>query len=283
MKNVYFTVDLEEWYELDYLKDYELTGEKVKVVPQIINFLDVLDKYGVKATFFVVANIAEQNREIIKEIKKRGHSVGCHGLNHKLLYDKSNEDFYDEIVKAKNIIENITRDRICGYRSACFSLERDKLELLIKAGYKYDSSKILFKQHPLYRNLDLSGFDAVDDLVYQNEDFFEYEIPTLSIGKYSIPISGGGYLRLFPFWLIKLLINKYEKKHKNFTVYLHPFELTNAPLPLPADLSAVTRFRCLVGRKGNLKKIEKIIKMFRAQNAEFKTLDTDRRERLGNC
>ncbi len=37
MRYVYLTVDIEEWYELDYLKDYNLKNTTVEVVPQIIN------------------------------------------------------------------------------------------------------------------------------------------------------------------------------------------------------------------------------------------------------
>jgi hypothetical protein len=42
---------------------------------------------------------------------------------------------------------------------------------------------IKFEQHPLYRNLDLKGFEKKDDLVYRRGNFFEYEIPTFKIGN----------------------------------------------------------------------------------------------------
>lgn len=280
MKNAYLTVDLEEWYELDYLKDFDLSSSGIRVVPKIYDFLDLLDKCGVKATFFVVANTAAENKEIIQEIVKRGHTIGCHGLDHRVLYEKTDEVFFDEMVKAKAIIEELSGEEVVSYRSPCFSLEREKLELLKKAGFKIDSSKITFNQHPLYRNLDLTGFLKADDLIYYQDDFFEYEIPTVQIGKYSIPISGGGYLRLFPMWLIKILMKKYRKSHENFVVYLHPFELTNISLPLPKELGAATKFRCLVGRNKNIKKVEKLINFLKKEGAEFKNMGEDRNERL---
>lgn len=275
MKYVYLTVDLEEWYELDYLRDYDLKSSGVEVIPRIIDFLDLLDELEVKATFFVVAEIADKNADIIREIVSRGHAVGCHGLDHKLLYQKSNDQFFEEIKKAKEIIERASRVKIEGFRASCFSMERDKLELLRKAGFIFDSSKIRFEQHPLYRNLDLSGFEPVDDLVYISEGFVEYEIPTLKILKYSIPISGGGYLRLFPYPLIKMLLKMYEKTHTNFLMYVHPFELTDCDLPLPKELGFVTKFRCTVGRKKNLKKIRRLIGYLKGSDAEFRTLSAD--------
>lgn len=280
MKYAYLTVDLEEWYELDYLKDYDLSSSGIRVVPEIYTFLDILDKYGIKATFFVIADIAHENEDVIKEIVKRGHAIGCHGLDHRVLYEKTDEAFFNEMVKAKAIIEEVSGEEVIAYRSPCFSLEREKLELLKNAGYKIDSSKITFNQHPLYRKLDLSGFSNVDDLVYVQNDFFEYEIPTVEIGKYSIPISGGGYLRLFPMWLIKLLMKKYRRSHENFVVYLHPFELTNTALPLPKGLGMMTRFRCLVGRRRNIKKVERLICFLKKEGAQFKTFTEDRNERL---
>ena len=153
------------------------------------------------------------------------------------------------------------------------------LEVLRALGFTYDSSKIRFAPHPLYRNLDLTGFEQRDDLVYVDGDFSEYEIPTLDIGRFSLPISGGGYMRLFPFWLLKKLLKLYEKQHENFTIYVHPFELTRRALPMPEGLSWKTRFRCLVGRKGNLKKLRKVIRYLKRRGARFDTLEQDRKER----
>jgi len=281
MRYVYLTVDIEEWYELDYLKDYNFNDTTVEVVPQIIDFLDMLDELGIKATFFIVAEIAEKNADIIREIKRRGHAIGCHGYDHRLLYEKTNEQFLDEITKAKQLIEIVANCEVDGYRAACFSMSREKLEITRKAGFLYDSSKIRFDQHPLYRNLDLTGFVQLDDLVYRNGDFIEYEIPTLKLWKYNIPISGGGYLRLFPFFIMKRLIKMYEKSHENFLLYVHPFELTDIELPLSDNIGFKTRFRCLVGRKHNLRKIRKIVTFLKKQGAEFRTLTYDRKNRLG--
>lgn len=44
--------------------------------------LDTLDKYGVKATFFVVGDNVARNPELYQEILRRGHSVGNHTMTH---------------------------------------------------------------------------------------------------------------------------------------------------------------------------------------------------------
>ena len=71
----------------------------------------------------------------------------------------------------------------------------------------------------------------------------------------------------------------YARKHENFTLYVHPFELTDLSLPLPKGIGKVTRFRCLVGRRGNLKKLRKVIRWLKKRGARFVTLEADRRER----
>ena len=247
--------------------------------PQIFDFLDMLDDEGVKVTFFCVGEIADENAAILREIVRRGHALGCHGLDHELLTNKSLDQFVDETRRARAMVEAAAGRRITGYRASCFTMERDKLDALREMGFTYDSSKIRFAQHPLYRNLDLTGFQQADDLVYALDGFTEYEIPTLDIRGYSIPISGGGYLRLFPFWLLRILLGLYARRHDNFTIYVHPFELTDLPLPLPRGLGRATRFRCLVGRRGNLKKLRRVIRWLKKRGARFLTLEADRRER----
>lgn len=279
MNRAWLTVDLEEWYHLDYLKDYPCRQTGVRVVPQIIDFLDLLDEEGVKVTFFCVGEIARENAGLLRELIRRGHAVGCHGLDHELLTGKDLETFVAETREAKRLIEQAAGAPVTGYRASCFTMERDKLDAIRALGFTYDSSKIRFAQHPLYRNLDLAGFDNPEDLVYTDGDFCEYEIPTLELFGYSIPISGGGYLRLFPFWLLRLLLGLYARRHDNFTIYVHPFELTRAKLPLPEGLGRATRFRCLVGRRGNLAKLRKVIRWLKKRGARFTTLEADRRER----
>lgn len=273
MKKAYLTIDLEEWYHLDYLKKYNLEKDKVETVPQIFNFLDLLDKLNIKATFFVLAEIADKYNDILRDIKDRGHEIGCHGLDHELLYNKSDEEFKKQIIEAKNIIDNVFgEDIVKGYRASCFSMDREKLDILKESGYSYDSSYISFVQHPLYGNLDLSDFEKIDDLTYRNGSFLEFEIPTYNFWKFNIPISGGGYMRFLPYPIISYLIKKYVRKHDNFILYLHPFELTDIKLPFPSDISFKDRFRASIGRKGNLRKLEKILNLLLNEGFEFFTL-----------
>lgn len=276
MKKAFLTIDIEEWYHLDYLKKYDLNKTEVETVPKIFEFLDLLDDLDIKATFFVLGEIAYKYADVIRDIYDRGHEIGCHGLDHDLLYDKTETQFKDEVSKAKRILNKVIGDDVViGYRASCFSMDRVKLDSLKEVGYLYDSSYISFAQHPLYGDLDLSDYSNIDDLIYKNNNFLEFEIPTYKIGKYNIPISGGGYMRLLPYPIIRNLINKHYQKYNNFIFYLHPFELTDINLPFPKNIRFKDKFRASVGRKHNLKKLEKLLTKLKSKGVQFKTLQEE--------
>src|SRR5690625_4628267 len=157
MKKAYLTIDIEEWYHLDYLKTYEINKNEIETIPQIFDFLDLLDQLNIKATFFSLAEIAYQHADILRDIRDRGHEIGSHGLDHDLLYYKTDEQFKNEVTEARKVLNEVVGQEVVkGYRASCFSMDRNKLDLLIEAGYLYDSSYISFAEHPLYGSLDLS-------------------------------------------------------------------------------------------------------------------------------
>ena len=105
--------------------------------------LDLYDKYGVKATFFYIANFAKQHPEIIKIVQERGHEIACHGLTHK--YDKAFDVMpFDEQLEhlstAKKILEDIAGEEVVSFRAPALRVNYDTPKALIEAGFKYDSS-----------------------------------------------------------------------------------------------------------------------------------------------
>lgn len=54
-------------------------GPIPEVTPQI---LDILDEYGVKATFFMVGDNARRHPELVEEVRRRGHAIGNHTMHH---------------------------------------------------------------------------------------------------------------------------------------------------------------------------------------------------------
>lgn len=101
-------VFLEDVYKNDGKKTAYLTfddGPSNYVTPVI---LDILDKYNIKATFFVVGNMAMENSEILKEEYIRGHSIGSHSYDHdyKKIY-ASEDSFREEKEKGFKVLNDI--------------------------------------------------------------------------------------------------------------------------------------------------------------------------------
>lgn len=72
--------------------------------------LDVLAKYDVCATFFVVGNRASKHPELVKRISREGHTIGNHSYNHAVMSLLSNDDFHRQITRTDIIVS-----RIIGY------------------------------------------------------------------------------------------------------------------------------------------------------------------------
>jgi peptidoglycan/xylan/chitin deacetylase (PgdA/CDA1 family) len=51
-------------------------------LPNTLNILEALDRYGLKATFFMVASRMRARPEIVAEVLARGHAIGSHGFHH---------------------------------------------------------------------------------------------------------------------------------------------------------------------------------------------------------
>ena len=89
-------------------------------------------------------------------------------------------------------------------------------------------SRIDFGDHPLYGSIDMAGYEKRFNAVYQNDYFIEFEATTLSALGKNIPIPGG-YLRLFP-WLLMKFVSQYLKSNDIYVFYIHPFELSRFPV-----------------------------------------------------
>ena len=74
-------------------------GPIPEVTPWI---LDLLDKHGIKATFFVVGNNVQKHPEIFRMITDRGHSIGNHTFNHVRSMRMRTPDYIDNVKKCDN-------------------------------------------------------------------------------------------------------------------------------------------------------------------------------------
>lgn len=269
-KHAIISMDVEDWYHLDYYQGQELDREYT-MLDGFIRYIDLLDQYALKTTFFVLSELIEKSGEHVLYAANRGHEIACHGKTHIRPILLEVDTFYEEILEAKQKLSKLIGKEVCGYRAPCYSIDRARYEAVIKAGYKYDSSIISFNSHPLYGEVDLSDFTQSSKGIYHKEGFFEFEISTQKFMNHNIPVSGGGYIRMLPWFLMKKLLSDYLKNSELYVLYIHPFELSQLNMPNVQGSSFLNNLRARQGRSTVATKIEKVLLMLQKNDFEIRT------------
>ena len=104
---------------------------------------DLLAQHDTKATFFVLGWVAERHPRLVKALADQGHEIASHGYGHELVTTQTQEQFREDVRKAKRILEDLTGTPIIGYRAPSFSITAETswaLSTLVEEGHQYDSS-----------------------------------------------------------------------------------------------------------------------------------------------
>ena len=195
-----------------------------------------------KATFFVLAWIAEKLPNLIREIQARGHEIASHGCNHKLSNQIAIDALTTELDDSKKILEDIVGAPVHGFRAPSFSINEDTLKTVQASGYLYDSSYNSFSMHRRYGEVDLKQNKRKGIGIKISKNFFELPISNLQIMKHILPFGGGAYFRLAPFHLFKLGVQHILKKEKAYLFYMHPWEI-DPNQPRINQVSSFYKFR----------------------------------------
>ncbi|HVN15926.1 MAG TPA: polysaccharide deacetylase family protein, partial [Anaerolineales bacterium] len=186
----------------------------------------------------------------------RGHEVASHGYAHQLIYTQTESEFFADISKTKKILEDLSGEAVLGYRAPGFSITKKTpwaLPSLAKAGYKYDSSLFPAKRgHGYYLEAKLYPF-KIEDL-----QLYEFPITVANLFSRRICFFGGGYLRLFPYFLIQNMAKKVADENRPVIYYIHPREIDPNHPRLTMNLSR--RFRSYVNLKTTEPKLRNIVR-----------------------
>ncbi len=257
------SIDVEEYFQVEALREVIPYCQWEELPPRInknINhILDVLEAKKIKATFFCLGWVARKHPNIIKKIATAGHEVASHGWSHTPIFRLNPEEFRREIRKSKALLEDLAGKEIAGFRAPTYSITSQTiwaLQILAEEGYRYDSS--IF---PIYH--DLYGFPEAPRFPFFLKDIHlvEFPISTFTLGNLKIPISGGGYFRLFPYKLTRFLLQKFlQKEQKPFIFYIHPWEFDPHQPRFKAPLKS--RFRHYLNLSKTKKRFEKLLDDF---------------------
>ena len=234
-------------------------------------FIKIVDKHDIKASFFIVGELIQTLKKTIKKLDAEGHDIGLHSYFHKRPVVQNINEFIKDTLDTLSEMKSILPNNSFGYRSPCFAIDRQRLDEVIKLGIQYDASKITQKEHPLYVNLDLDGFEKQERDIYKKDFFKVFEVSTIKFLGVNIPIAGGGYLRIIPWPIYQWLLKKYIKKSTFVNFFIHPFELSNMNFDLPKNTPFLTKFRYNYKRNKVEKRLTQIIKLLKENNYNFKT------------
>ncbi len=187
--------------------------------------LELLGVRDVRATFFVLGWVAERHPRLIRAIAQNGHEVASHGYAHEMVTAQTAATFREDVRKAKKILEDVSGEAVLGYRAPTFSISSETswaLPILVEEGFVYDSS-IFPIRHDRYGWQDAYPWRHRVDTTAGSI----WEIPpsTVNFAGRRIPIAGGGYLRLYPSWLLRRWMKQVEDEGQPLVMYLHPWEL----------------------------------------------------------
>ena len=211
-KNISVTLDVEDLRPSDQFEDRsKLMTEKV---------LDLFSEMNIRATIFVVGDVAKNHPEIINKAVKDGHEIGLHSHKHIPLQLLTPDEFEQELTGAKTLLQEISGQEINGFRAPTMSLThktRWAVPILKRVGFTYSSS-VLPAKNPLY------GWDGLPRHPFRwLNSVIEFPCPVTNILGFTIPYLGGAYFRLFPSIIRKMGVRRSSYGEVLWT-YCHPWE-----------------------------------------------------------
>ncbi|MGH7961810.1 MAG: XrtA system polysaccharide deacetylase [Candidatus Binatia bacterium] len=261
------SIDLEDWYQVSDFTSIIPFAEWGKYEHRLRRstekILQLLDRYGVKATFFVLTWNAEHEPELVKELHAAGHEISSHGYSHQLVYRQTADEFAEDLRRSVRVIEDLTGEKVRGYRAPSFSITAQSLwalDVLVQQGFQYDSSVF-----PIHRSL--YGIPAAERFPHvikqeSGKRLVEFPISTVRVGKWNIPFSGGAYLRALPKAVISFLLKRINTEGRPGIVYFHPWEIDpdQPRLTLPQQQKRTMHY---INLKTTERKLEHLLRRFR--------------------
>ena len=261
-----FTVDVEDYYQVEAFSG-RIERSRWKDFPSRVArntdaLLELLAEKGIKGTFFVLGCVAEAQPDIVRRIHASGHEIASHGYSHRMITKQTPEEFRQETLRSKAILEDITGMEVLGYRAATYSITEDALwalDVLAAAGFRYDSS-IFPVVHDRYG---IPGFCRRPCVIEtEHGALVEFPITTTRVLGRNLPIAGGGYFRLFPLALSLWGLRRVNREGLPFTFYIHPWEIDPGQ-PRIDGIGAMTRFRHYVNLSRTQQRLAQLLQNFR--------------------
>ena len=259
------SIDVEDYFQVSGFekcvsrKDWDLYPSRV--VQNTRQLLAIFDRHKVRATFFVLGWVAEKYPFLVKEICAQGHELGSHSYWHRLIYTMTPDEFRDDLRRSIDILQEISGQKITSFRAPSFSITNQSLwalDILAEEGILHDSS-VFPTRHDRY------GIPNAPANIHTVEttanNLWEFPMSVARWRRLSLPASGGGYFRLYPYAVTRYLISRINRSGRPLMFYLHPWEI-DPKQPIVKGPSILSRKRHRINLSKTETKLEKLLKDF---------------------
>lgn len=239
------TIDVEEYFTL--LGEKHDVHYESRLEQEVELLLDILDSMNIKATFFIQGEIVSKHTDILQEIARR-FDIGLHGYRHVEATKMSIEEFRQDVLRAKDIVEAFAGKSVSKFRAPCFAVRKDYVKELFACGIETDSSCVSI-DHQFGKKIIEEAKPCL--LEYNGRTIREFPPTAISFFGKGLGFLGGGYFRLLPYGLIR----HFTKQNEDYLMtYVHPRDL-DAAQPIVNNLSPTRRFKSYIGLQGAEKKL----------------------------
>ncbi|MFN6399665.1 MAG: XrtA system polysaccharide deacetylase [Planctomycetota bacterium] len=241
-----FSIDVEDYYHVSNFdsitsRDRWLDWEQ-RVGASTHRMLDLLEQKSIKSYCYFLGWVAERYPELVRRAVENGHIIGSHTYWHRMIHQHTPTSLHLDLGMANDVLSKITNSPIRHFRAPTFSITKRTpwaVPILKQHGFEHDSSVVPVRHDkygipdsPLGSYYLQSGQDQIA----------EHPVSVLDARVYRLPIGGGGYFRIFPWWFTRWALRKIENSGRSIHFYIHPWEIDPGQ-PVVERLSKLSRFR----------------------------------------
>ena len=221
------TIDVEDYFHVhafaDAIDRSDWDSMESRVEANTNRLLDLFAAREAKATFFTLGCVGAQCPALIRRIVAEGHELASHGWAHYAVHQQTRDAFFEDVRRARQVLEDIGGVPVIGYRAPSFSIDPRSpwaYEALAGAGYRYSSSS-----HPIAH--DHYGDAEANRHPHHEPSAGILEIPITTLERFGrrYPGGGGGFFRVFPLAHFRSTMRRMADEGIPPNFYLHPWEI----------------------------------------------------------
>jgi len=220
--------------------------------------LAILEKHGVKATFYFTGDCAQKNRNILELVSRKGYEIGCHSLYHEDMGEPSfntssqgtilEEELEHRLERNLEIVMETIREKPVSFRSPRGFGSNNLMKTLKKLGFLIDSSYMqtmhLERNFPYF--VSESDWKQEGDGAILELPLFAFDLENVGDNTFQKKLDCWPRIRThgadFVFTNMRPIVEKQmrEKGASALTFYLHPWEFY--PMPKSIQYAEGTLF-----------------------------------------